>query len=76
LFSSSCYKSSSPWVQEWRIASRAWARRAVRENRAFRRARAEIELSQKLLEGAVACKVVVVGEIKRSARGKFKICKI
>jgi phenylacetate-CoA ligase len=46
LFSSSYYKHSPPWVQEWLIAARAWARGALRESRSFRQVRAEIEASQ------------------------------
>jgi phenylacetate-CoA ligase len=46
LFSSSYYKRSPPWFQEWLIAGRAWARGALRESRSFRQVRAEIEKSQ------------------------------
>lgn len=46
MFSSAYYKRSPVWLQEWLITGRALARGAVRESRAFRAVRAEIERTQ------------------------------
>jgi phenylacetate-CoA ligase len=46
MFTSWYYKRSPPWLQEWLIAGRAWARGALRESRTFRQVRAEIEQTQ------------------------------
>lgn len=46
MFSSSYYKRSPPWAQEWLISARAFARGALREGRAFRRDGSELEQSQ------------------------------
>jgi phenylacetate-CoA ligase len=46
LFSSTYYKSSPPWLQEWLISGRALARGVMREGRTFRETVAEIEHSQ------------------------------
>jgi phenylacetate-CoA ligase len=46
MFSSSYYKRSPAWAQEWMISARAFARGALREGRAFRRDGSELEQSQ------------------------------
>jgi phenylacetate-CoA ligase len=46
LFSSTYYKSSPRWLQEWLIAGRALARGVMREGRTFRQTVSEIDRTQ------------------------------